>query len=203
MKPVQLRGAKCGLYEASDLLLGDHLCGKSQTVVWINASMPHNRKRRYMITPNQHNYRSATPIQQNYLRITPLTRSILKDSDIWRTFASTSLLPSTQSPVSMLTGILCTASSPNMCYPITKSTIQTRRGSERTTTTLSSSCLSIFAMRETSSRKERMLNVLSIGTYKINTSINTHSQKLQQMLKSKECVEKINEARQAQEDNAG
>ena len=35
-----------------------------------------------------------------------------------------------------------------------------------------------------------------------NTSINTHSEKLQQMLKSKECVEKINEARQAREDNA-
>ena len=35
-----------------------------------------------------------------------------------------------------------------------------------------------------------------------NTSINTHSEKLQQMLKSKECVEKINEARQAREYNA-
>ena len=32
--------------------------------------------------------------------------------------------------------------------------------------------------------------------------MNTHSQKLQQMLKSKECVEKINEAGQAREDNA-
>ena len=30
-----LRSRECGLYEASDLLLGDHLCGKSQTVKWI------------------------------------------------------------------------------------------------------------------------------------------------------------------------
>ena len=33
-----LRSRECGLYEASDLLLGDHLCGKSQTVVWVNAT---------------------------------------------------------------------------------------------------------------------------------------------------------------------
>ena len=35
-----------------------------------------------------------------------------------------------------------------------------------------------------------------------NSAMNTHSQKLQLMLKSKESVEKINEARQAQEENA-
>ena len=41
-----LRSRECGLYEASDLLLGDHLCGKSQTVKWVDKSQPHNRKRR-------------------------------------------------------------------------------------------------------------------------------------------------------------
>ena len=41
-----LRSRECGLYEASDLLLGDHLCGKSQTVKWVDVSMPQNRKRR-------------------------------------------------------------------------------------------------------------------------------------------------------------
>ena len=30
-----LRSRECGLYEASDLLLGDHLCQKSDTVQWI------------------------------------------------------------------------------------------------------------------------------------------------------------------------
>ena len=33
-----LRSRECGLYEASDLLLGDHLCGKSKTVKWIDAT---------------------------------------------------------------------------------------------------------------------------------------------------------------------
>ena len=39
---------ECGLYEASDLLLGDHLCGKSKTIKWIDVSQPQNRKRRLM-----------------------------------------------------------------------------------------------------------------------------------------------------------
>ena len=41
-----LRFRECGLYEASDLLLGDHLTEKSATVKWIDVSMPHKRNRR-------------------------------------------------------------------------------------------------------------------------------------------------------------
>ena len=41
-----LHSRECGLYEASDLLLGDHLTEKSVTVKWVDASMPHKRKRR-------------------------------------------------------------------------------------------------------------------------------------------------------------
>ncbi len=40
-----LRSRECSLYEASDILLGDHLCEKSQTVEWIAADQPHKRKR--------------------------------------------------------------------------------------------------------------------------------------------------------------
>ena len=43
---LALRSRECGLYEASDLLLGDHLCEKSNTVKWICVSMPHKRIRR-------------------------------------------------------------------------------------------------------------------------------------------------------------
>ena len=39
-----LRFRECGLYEASDLLLGDHLTEKSTTVKWIDVSMPQNRQ---------------------------------------------------------------------------------------------------------------------------------------------------------------
>ena len=34
-----------GLYEVSDILLGDHLHEKSATVQWVGADMPHKRKR--------------------------------------------------------------------------------------------------------------------------------------------------------------
>ena len=37
---------ECGLYEASDLLLGDHLHEKSVTVQWVSVAMPKDRKRR-------------------------------------------------------------------------------------------------------------------------------------------------------------
>ena len=39
-----LRSRECGLYEASDILLGDHLCEKSQTVQWIVVEQPHKKK---------------------------------------------------------------------------------------------------------------------------------------------------------------
>ena len=39
-----LRWRECGLYEASDLLR-DHLCGKSETIKWIDVCLPQNRKR--------------------------------------------------------------------------------------------------------------------------------------------------------------
>ena len=41
-----LRFRESGLYEASDLLLGDHLTEKSDTVKWVDVSMPHKRNRR-------------------------------------------------------------------------------------------------------------------------------------------------------------
>ena len=41
-----IRSRESGLYEASDMLLGDHLSEKSDTVQWINVSMSRNRKRR-------------------------------------------------------------------------------------------------------------------------------------------------------------
>jgi hypothetical protein len=41
-----LRFRECSPYEASDLLLGDHLTEKSATVKWVDFSMPHKRSRR-------------------------------------------------------------------------------------------------------------------------------------------------------------
>ena len=39
-----LRSRECGLYEAADILLGDHLYEKSDSVQWITVEKPENRK---------------------------------------------------------------------------------------------------------------------------------------------------------------
>ena len=41
-----LRHRECGLYEAADLLLGNHLCSKSDAIEWISVEHPSKRKRR-------------------------------------------------------------------------------------------------------------------------------------------------------------
>ena len=41
-----LRSRECGMYEASDLLLGDHLTEKSDAVYWVDTRQPHKRTRR-------------------------------------------------------------------------------------------------------------------------------------------------------------
>ena len=40
-----MRSREVGLYEASDIILGDHLHEKFATVQWIGANIPHKRKR--------------------------------------------------------------------------------------------------------------------------------------------------------------
>ena len=44
IRSLQFR--KCGLYEASDQMLGDHLTETSDTVKWVDVCMPHKRSRR-------------------------------------------------------------------------------------------------------------------------------------------------------------
>ena len=39
-----LRSRECGLYEAADILLGDYLSEKSDTVQWVSVEKPNNRK---------------------------------------------------------------------------------------------------------------------------------------------------------------
>ena len=68
-----LYSRECGLYEASDLLLGDHLTKKSDTVKWVDVS-------------------------EEQARSGPDTDNIYEESagnSGWQTFVSTTLWPST------------------------------------------------------------------------------------------------------------
>ena len=60
-----LRSRECGLYEASDILLGDHLCEKSQMVKWVDVSQPHNRKRRVVTHSKLSEIRENDPSSTN------------------------------------------------------------------------------------------------------------------------------------------
>lgn len=71
-----LRSRECGLYEASDLLLGDHLTEKSNTVKWIDMSLPHKLKSRLkdhtqlevlaIIDPNTDDIYEESPLEAHY-----------------------------------------------------------------------------------------------------------------------------------------
>ena len=67
-----LRSREVGLYEASDLLLGDHLTEKSETVKWIDAAFPHKRKRRVknhkqLVSIDTHDPTSTDILENNVL----------------------------------------------------------------------------------------------------------------------------------------
>ena len=60
-----LRFRECGLYEASDLLLGDHLTEKSDTVKWLDVAMPHKRSRRLKDHKQLHEIAKHSPDTEN------------------------------------------------------------------------------------------------------------------------------------------
>ena len=87
-----LRSRECGLYEASDLLLGDHLCGKSVTIKWIDVSQPHNRKRRLMnhsrlVEMRESNPNSTAIFEDNVID------TFYPDQTTWRMCVCMTLLP--------------------------------------------------------------------------------------------------------------
>ena len=73
------------MYEASDLLLGDHLAEKSETVKWVDASMPDKRSHRLkyhklLKDAAKHNPDSEDIFQSNLLdTYYPQRRNDLKD----------------------------------------------------------------------------------------------------------------------------
>ena len=56
-----LHHRECGLYEAADLLLGNHLCSKFESVEWISAERPSKRKRRIKKFNELKNLAQAAP----------------------------------------------------------------------------------------------------------------------------------------------
>ena len=195
-----LRSRECGLYEASDLLLGDHLCGKSQTVQWVDVSMPHSRKCRLIDHSKLVKLREADP-----------NSTAIFENNLIDTYYP-------QRPVHMEN--LClydfvaeytkdgVAEDGNTKYrQLNKPVLPNHKiynpNREEEQESYYYSLLLFVPFRNEEDLIGNGENAESAFNrhLKENHAMNTHSKKLQQMLKLQEGVQKINEARQAQEEN--
>ena len=166
-----LRSRECGLYEASDLLLGDHLCGKSKTIKWVDVSQPHNRKRRLI-----NHSRLVEMNEQN-----PNLTAIFEDNLIDTFYPQR---PKHMEEVCLYDFVAdyvkCGVDKDgNIVYrKLNKSVLPNHRVYNPI---LFYSSLSPFAMKRTSLRRERVPRMLSIGTWS-KMMLSTFTQK-----SSREC----------------
>ncbi|CAI8024100.1 hypothetical protein GBAR_LOCUS14030 [Geodia barretti] len=138
---------ECGLYEASDLLLGDHLCEKSTTIKWIDVSLSQNRNRRL----------------RNHSKLVEIREMNPDSTDTFEENLVDDFYPKRPDDMEEI----CLYDSPNL----------------------------IEEGETAESAFERHLEE--------NDALNTHSEKLQRMLMARERVQKINEARRAQQEDVG
>ena len=92
-----------------------------------------------------------------------------------------------------------TENSTSVFSPITKCLTPVGRTRGRATTTILS-CCSFVSFRREGELNKKAKNACN-WCMQQNSALNTHSEKLQSILKAKENVEKVNEARQAAEEN--
>ena len=161
-----LRSREVGLYEASDLLLGDHLCEKSTTIKWIDVSPSHKRKRRLK------NHSALVEIWERDAQSTDIFEDNIIDNfyperpDDMEEVCLYDFVAEYEKCGEDDDGNPVYRNVPNSFFQTTEYTIPPRRTNKRTTTTLSSSCLFLSEMRQTSLRRERLPRVPLNGTWK-------------------------------------
>ena len=195
-----MRSRECGLYEASDILLGDHLCGESRTVKWLDVSRPDKRKRRLM----------------DHSRLPAMKETNPQSTDIFEDNVIDTFYP--QRPRHMEDVCLYDfvaeytkcgldkdgkAVYRKLCKPVLPNhKIYNPNKDDERKSYYYSLLLLFVPFRTEGNLIEDGENAESAFNRHMqnNDAMNTHSEKLQRMLKSKEHVQKINEARQAQEE---
>ena len=193
-----LRSRECGLYEASDLLLGDHLCGKSKTVKWIDVSLPHNRKRRLMnhskLVEMRERHPNSTDIFEDNLVDTfyPQRPSDMEDVCLYDFVAEYTKcgFDDDGNPVYRKLG--------KTVLPNHKSYDPKRENEHESY--FYSLLLLFVPFRNEADLIQQGENAESAFNRHMadNGALNTHSEKLQKMLEAWESVQKINEATQAE-----
>ena len=194
-----LRSRECGLYEASDLLLGDHLTEKSVTVKWIDVAMPHKRKRRLkshtQLVEMEKNIPSSTDILEGSVvdiyyptRPEELENVCLYDFVKWYAYSGTRdngtrVYQKLQKPIL-----------PN--HKLFDPSIENQREDYYYSLML----LFIPFRDESNLTAENETAELAFNRFIVeNADLSKHHEKLQTLLKAQTAVRKINEARQEQE----
>ena len=162
-----LRSRECGLYEASDLLLGDHLCEKSTTIKWIDVSPSHNRKRRLR---NHSKLVEINPDSTDIFEENLVDNFYREQPDNMEEVCLYDFVVSTRNVVKTVMGIPFTRNVPNPFFQTTGCTTQPRKMNGRTTTTHFFSSSFPSAMKQTSSMREKLPRVLSNGTWSRTTN---------------------------------
>ena len=189
------------MYEASDLLLGDHLCGKSLTIKWVDVSQPHNRKRRL----------------KNHSKLTEMRECNPNSTDIFEANLIDTFYPERPDDMEdvclydfvadyVKTGV---DKDGNTTYRrLTKSVLPNHKlcnpNKEDEKESYYYSLLLLFVpFRNESDLVEEGESAEDAFQRHMehNDALNTHSEKLQRMLSARENVQKINEARQANVQN--
>eukprot|EP00731_Ephydatia_muelleri_P010648 Em0005g1234a len=175
-----LRSRECGLYEASDLLLGDHLTEKSVTVKWIDVAMPHKRKRRLK------SHTQLVEMEKNNPE--ELENVCLYDFVKWYAYSGTRdngtrVYQKLQKPIL-----------PN--HKLFDPSIENQREDYYHSLML----LFIPFRDESNLTAENETAELAFNRFIVeNADLSKHHEKLQALLKAQTAVRKINEARQEQE----
>ena len=195
-----LRSRECGLYGASNLL-GDHLCGKSQTIKWIDVSQPQHRRRRLinhskLVELKEKNPDSTDIFEDNLLDIFyPQRPGKMEDVCVYDFVAEY-----TKSGVDKDGNIVyCKLAKPIL--PNHK-LYNPSKEDEREKYFYSLLLLFVPFCNEGDLIEEGETGESAFERHmQENKALNTHSEKLQRTLRARKTVQKINEARQAQEEN--
>ena len=86
-----MRSWECGLYEDSNLLLGEQLCGKSDSINWIDAAFPHKRKRRIKDHKKLEELHSKEPNSSDIFEYSLIDTITLCAQRSWKKCASVTL----------------------------------------------------------------------------------------------------------------
>ena len=196
-----MRSRECCLYEASDILLGDHLCEKSRTVKWLDVSRPDKRKRRLM----DHSKLSAMK------ETNPQSTNIFEDNIIDTFYPRR---PQEMEDVCLYDFVAeytkCGVDNDGntvyrrLCKPVLPNHKIYNPNKEDERESYYYSLLLLFVpFRDEGSLIQDGENAESAFNRHMqnNKAMNMHSEKLKRMLESRERVQKINEARQAQEED--